>query len=152
MEMQFRIWLELASAEVPPEFVHNGRVTLYRYSKTSKGPTYLIDPGQAVPNSYSRQEFRTSDTPRTFFYLDPNQRESMIGSFLYEAEVPATTIYNLLTDPLGLKAKTLPDFSKLFGAVKESGFQGVYYKPPQGHIVCMFVPIVGRAASLEKVA
>lgn len=152
--MNFKLWLENTEATVPSEFIgSNGMITLYRFSQRPRGDQYLIDPEQAKksPSSYSRQEFRTAWTSRTFFYLDPGDRERMVGQNLYEAQVPANQIYNLLKDPLELKAQALPNFDKLFKLVIEAGFKGVYYKPPQGHIVAMFAPVVGTAVNLDDV-
>lgn len=121
---------------------------IYRFSKGFRGEFYSIDPNLASPSSYSRREFVVAKTPRTFFYLDPNDKESMLGNFLYQAEIPNEWIYDLISDNLKLKEKArlndVIEFDKLFDLVKENDFKGVYYRPSQGRIVSLFVPILAK--------
>lgn len=142
--MEFRKWLE----SVPAEFIHDGMVTLYRFSKTPKGDTYLTDPNKAKPSAYSRREFQTASTPRTFWYLDPSSKERMIGNYLYTAEIEADKIYDLRLDPEGFKS-VLPDFDAAFNLIKNAGYDGCCYKPPQGDIVVLFVPLLAYKATTQ---
>ena len=124
---------------------------IYRFSKTFKGEIYTIDPNLAVPSSYSKREFLTAKTPRTFFYLNPEDKEAMLGTFLYKAEIPDDWIYDLIADNLLLKAQAKINdtiqFDKLFDLVKQNSFNGVYYRPSQGQIISLFVPVVAKIVS-----
>jgi hypothetical protein len=158
MEFSFKKWIaENTGAGVPPQFVlSDGTVKLYRYSHGDRGEVYRIDPKATVgqTKSYSRNDYQRSVRPRTFFYLDVDERENLVGRNLYVAEFPASEIYNLLEDPLELKPQTgMPgayDFDKLFDLVLEAGFKGVYYKPGF-HVVNLFVPVDGHATTEEEV-
>lgn len=145
--MNFTQWLENIENGIPTQYVKNGMVNLYRFSQNPKGQEYLIDPSKAKANYYSKREFNSAGTPRTFFYLDISDKESFIGDHLYLVQYPANKIYNLLTDPLDLKSKSLPDFDKLFDLVKQNGYHGVYYKPGFP-VVSMFVPV--KAVSIDS--
>lgn len=169
--MNFKSWLIISEQAIgnalpPSRFINpDGSINLYRYSKAPRGETYVIDPAKAKPNRYSSREFQAAATPRTFFYLDPlKDKESFIGNHLYEVEYQASKIYNVLVDPAGLKEKasgtTLPDgtlinqgildFDKLLKIIREHGYDGMYYKPGGMEVVTMFVPVVGKAISEEK--
>lgn len=158
MNLSFRSWLnENVGTGVPSSFINpDGTVTLYRYSKRDHGDSYLIDPNQTAgqTNSYSRNDYRVSNKPRTFFYLDIDEKEDVVGNYLYVAHFPADEIYNLLIDPLGLKKQAAHyntyDFDKLFSLVEDAGFKGVYYKPGF-HVVNLFVPVLGHAATEEEI-
>ena len=121
---------------------------IYRFSKEFRGEVYKIDPALAIPSSYSKREFIVAKTPRTFFYLDPKDKESMLGNFLYQAEIPEEFIYDLISDDLCLKDKSkindAIEFDKLFNLVMQNNFKGVYYRPSQGKIVSLFVPIEAK--------
>ena len=121
---------------------------IYRFSKNFRGEIYNIDPSLAVPSSYSRREYIVAKTPRTFFYLNPNDKESMLGNFLYQAEIPDEWIYNLISDNLHLKDQArlnaVIEFDKLFSLVMKNGFNGVFYQPSQGQIVSLFVPVLAK--------
>jgi len=159
--LHFKKWLESVSgpmAGVPSQFVlPGGIVRLYRYSHGDRGETYLIDPKRAAgkAHGYSRNDFNRSSKPRTFFYLDIDEKEGLVGNHLYVAEFPADRIYNIIQDPLGFKEETRLvgtnyDFDKMFGLIEEAGYDGVYYKPGF-HVVNLFVPVEGRAATEEEV-
>lgn len=156
--MEFRLWLE-NQITIPPQFVdQQGYVSLYRYSKTPKGPTYRIDPQQTLDkrSPYSKNDYRATNKPRTFFYLDINEKEKLVGDSLYVTRFPAHEIYNLITDPLQLKEKAeqqnngVLNFDYLLDFVEESGFQGIYYNPGF-HVVNLFVPVMGYATTEEEV-
>lgn len=156
--MKFRIWLEQL-VSIPGQFVDpQGFVNLYRYSKASKGPTYHINPEQTVNSrsGYSKNDYRASDKPRTFFYLDIDHKEHLVGPYLYVARFPASEIYNLISDPLRLKEKVqesnqgVLNFNHLLELVEESGFSGIYYNPGFD-VVNLFVPVMGYATTEEEV-
>lgn len=136
--MQFRLWLENIEATPPSQFIGpDGMLNLFHFT-SDRGETTVLDPKLSKPNKHSMREFRTAGTPRTFYYLDITDKESFISGIPYLAKLPATRIYNLLNDPLGIKKLALPDFDRMFELVREAGYVGVYYKPPQGHVVAVF--------------
>jgi len=149
--MDFKQWLIKES--VPPEFVSGGRVALWRYSHGDRGDEYVIDPAAARPQPYSRRDYMLTKKPRTFFYLDPFQKEDLVGGHLYVTQFPAERIYNLLEDPEKLKEKayipntTNIDFDELFDSVQEAGYDGVYYRPHGRHVVNLFVPVTAKRAN-----
>jgi hypothetical protein len=152
--MDFKQWLIKES--VPPEFVSGGQVALWRYSHGDRGDEYVIDPAETEPQSYSRRDYMLSKKPRTFFYLDPSQKESLVGDYLYVTQHPAERIYNLLKDPEDLKEKARItsaeniDFDELFNLVEKAGYDGVYYRPHGRHIVNLFVPVTAKRAGNRK--
>ena len=158
MELQFKMWLE--SNSVPSNFIKNGMVNLYRYSKQPHGDVFLIDPKATVAsrNSYSRRDYNASDVPRTFFYLDIADKESLVGSILYVAQIAEDRIYNLIKDPLGLKEKStingVLNFDTLLKLTKEQAdkgtFDGIYYNPGFP-VVNLFVPISAKRTSEEEI-
>lgn len=140
--------LDERSAKPPSQFVKGGYVTLYHYAHRDHGDTYEVDPKMSVAHrrGYSRREYQVSKQPRTFWYLDPHDREPMVGPHLYSVKWNATMIYNLLADPLGLKDQARNaygriDFDMLFKLVRAKGYDGVYYKPGF-HVVNLFGPAV----------
>ena len=156
--MSFKLWLE--SNSVPTNFIKGGMVNLYRYSRIPHGDVFLIDPKATVSsrNSYSRRDYNASNVPRTFFYLDIDQKESIIGNILYVAQIEADRIYNLIKDPLGLKEKAtfngVLNFETLLDLAKKESdkgtFDGIYYNPGF-HVVNLFVPISAKRTSEEEV-
>jgi hypothetical protein len=141
----------------PAEFVKGGRVTLHHFTRRDRGDTFTVDPQKAVAQrgSYSRRDFQASDRPRTFFYLDPADKETQIGHHLYTVTVDADRIYNLLSDPKGFKQQARRggsiDFDALFDLVIAAGYDGVYYRPGF-HVVNLFVPVKARRASAVQLA
>jgi hypothetical protein len=161
-KVKFRLWLESVEDSLPPaEFIDSrGMITLYRYSHGNRGEKYEIDPSRTKPQSYSRSDYQRTSKPRTFFYLDINEKENLVGNHLYVAEYPAGKIYNLLKDPLGLKEEAKGgynginrghlDFDRLLNSVQEAGYDGVYYKP-EFHVVNMFIAVTGVASTEDQV-
>jgi len=126
--------------------------TLYHYTKGYQGETFLIDPAKTTPQSYSRRDYMAFSESRTFFYLNPEDREPYVGKFLYEANYSKGLIYDLIKDPMNLKDKSgynganIGDYLEtVHKELIETGkFDGWYYKPPQGPIVNLFVPVLGK--------
>ena len=149
-------------ARPPAKFIKGGRVKLYHFTRRDQGPSFVIDPEKAKTQrgSYSRREFATSPTPRTFFYLDAAEREqglkSRIGQHLYVATVRADEVYNLRTDPLGIIGESrniggVIDFTEVFRAVRGAGFSGVYYNPAgHFHTVAMLVPVDAQKQDVNR--
>jgi hypothetical protein len=137
---------EGVESDPPSQFVKGGKVKLYHYAK-SDAPELLIDPKKFLSGrgSYSRRDFQLSGKARSFWYLNPADREVFFSrANLYSGYVKADKIYNLLKDHLGLKEESKYvasiDFDKLFRLVEEAGYQGVYYKPGFD-VVNMFVKV-----------
>lgn len=157
--MNFKLWLENLMQSVPPQFIDSdGLVDLYRYSRSPRGASYLIDPAKTTNsrNMYSLRDYKTLSVPRTFFYLDIDEKESMIGNNLYHARFPAKDIYNITNDPLGYVAKTQAqnfgalNFDMLISNLMNDGYKGIYYKT-NFHVINLFVPVVGQATTEEFV-
>lgn len=147
--MNFKLWLENTEAFPPAEFVKpDGMVNLYHFTDYM-GDEMVINP-DSKPRSYSMREFKTATTRRSFYYLDVRSKEHMLSNVLYQTQAPASTIYNYLKDPLGIKDKAM-NFDHLFDLTKEAGYQGAYYKPPQGHVVVMFIPLRAVKTTVEDV-
>lgn len=124
-----------------------GLVELYHYS-TTDSDQILLEPFRIThsPNAYSRREAERSNVPRTFFYVDPSQREVFFTEHshkLYSAKVPAASIYNLKQDPEGLIEAArnqygVIDFNKLLMSISgwergPSGKYTDYVKRSDGH-------------------
>ena len=144
---------------MPPEFVGiDGQVTLYHYStEFGNAEEVVIDPEESSkrPRGYSRQEFSVSNTPRTFFYLNIDGKESLINGKLYRAKHPASRIYNLRKDPLDLLTQSkneygVRNFSTLFDLLRENGYDGVYYRTST-EVVAMLVPVRAQRITEEEV-
>jgi len=135
---------------VPAKYVRpNGNVTLYRYSRQDRGDTYEIDPEKTQPQSYSRRDYEAAGTKRTFFYLDPEHKEAIIGNQLYGAEVSADRIYNLKEDPDQLLKKhrwgVRADIDKILRVLKEEGWAGVHYSTAGMDLVNLFEKTTGQS-------
>ncbi len=66
---------------------------IFHFTKMLDGQVATIEP-RDKPNSYSRREFRAWGEPRSFWYTDPADRESMIGGNLYVADVAEDKLLN----------------------------------------------------------
>ena len=159
--MDFRLWLETTESLPPPEFIDGGMINLYRYSHNPRGDTYRIDPEQTGKGqNYSRNDYNASQKKRTFFYLDIDQKERIIGDHLYVVRHPAAKIYNVLRDPHGFKEEAkkgnnginvgILNFNMLLDLIHEAEYDGIYYNPGF-HVVNMFVPVLGYSITEEEV-
>jgi len=146
-------------AEAPREsYIKDGMIRLYHYTKPDK-ETIVLDP-EYQKNYYSRNEFEIATTPRTFFYVDPRQKESFFGiSNLYTTDVPASQVYNLSTDPEGFKDKVRHpvyglrkgvEWDELMETIREE-YGGIFYSLSNFDVVAWFHPIeVERVPEEEK--
>lgn len=118
----------------------SGQVSLYHFSGADQD-SLLLDPEYFIKQRqhYSRNDYNVSDMPRIFFYVDLEQAEGQVaqGSTLYSVEVPASQIYNLAEDPLGLKQKSIsayrvtPDYDRILRSLGDQPRQSNYGPPPE---------------------
>ena len=155
IQQKFRQFL----AEAPrSSYIQDGMIRLYHYTKPEK-ESIVLDPKH--PKSYhSRNEFETASTPRTFFYVDPSQKERFFGiSNLYTTEVPASQVYDFTNDPEGYKEKIRHpvyglrkgvEWDELLEAIRED-YDGIFYSTSNFDVVAWFQPIeVRRVPNDEK--
>jgi hypothetical protein len=95
----------LVEASIPSE---GGETTLYHFTQESPENAkekILLDPEKFGKMGYSKKDLAVSAVPRTFFYVDPAEKESFFANkALYTAKIPTANIYNLEEDPEGVKA------------------------------------------------
>ena len=92
------------------DYVTNGELRLFHYAPVDAeaivvDPKYFAD--RAKRSSFTMREYETSTVPRTFWYVDPQQRERQVaqGRKLYQATISAGDIYDFRNDPAGYKEK-----------------------------------------------
>tara|TARA_Y100000034_G_C6809837_1_gene363870 strand:- start:334 stop:852 length:519 start_codon:yes stop_codon:yes gene_type:complete len=137
-----------------------GKIRLFHYTSTSRAQgadRFIVDPQfflvAKFRGSYSQNEWIRSQHPRSFYYLDPEDKEIMIGRELYYVDVPAERIYNLRQDPAGYYKKwvekspygRLRDGMEWTGMLKDiaDSYSGVYYTlgPDGAPVVAYFDPL-----------
>lgn len=128
---------------------------LYHYTNKTDANELLLDCVKYFgANPFSKREKNAASTPRTFFYLNPQQREVWFDNSkdLFTAIVDDSQIYDLASDPLNLKSKadrgTFIDMDKLFSLVISNGFIGAKFKNVQFEGVIVFTPVT--ATKVEK--
>lgn len=121
---------------------------LFHYTNKTDAVELLLDCVKYFgANAFSKREKNAASTPRTFFYLNPQQREVWFDNSkdLFSVIVNDSQIYDLASDPLNLKSKadrgTFIDMDKLFSLVISSGFIGAKFKGVQFDGVIVFAPI-----------
>ena len=121
----------------------DGQVVLYHFMSGGGLPEIMSEPSRFGASSFTRRDKSVSSVPRTFFYLDLNDKEhELSGRPLYKTLVPADRIYNLVKDPLGLKEQAskngVLNVSRIVDVVNEHpDYDGMYYHT-QAHIVNWF--------------
>jgi hypothetical protein len=152
------------------EYSKGGNVILYHYMRKPRigeetedtvliDPKYFADP--KTRSSYSRNEYEVSTVPRTFWYVNPRQRERQVAqqSILYIAKVSADKIYDLRTDPEGYKkAVAHPvyglrkgvEWNTLLEKIRED-YEGVFYGG-SFDVVSLFTPHTASRVPEEKQA
>jgi hypothetical protein len=148
----------LAEEKVRKELYDQGGImTLYHYAMPDE-ESLVLDP-KYKRGSYSRKEYITADTPRVFFYVDPNHRESFFTSRkLYQVDVPSKQVYDLGADPedfigqvrhpvYGLRKGE--EWNTLLETIREK-YDGVFYDTGNLHIVVWFQPIKVQRAEQER--
>jgi hypothetical protein len=156
----------LVEASIPSE---GGNTTLYHFTQESPENAkekIELDPEKFGKMGYSKKDLAVSAVPRTFFYVDPAEKETFFaGKALYTAKIPTANIYNLEEDPDGVKAAVkaenygLLDMDQVLkkvsgwsqGAwgtenqgkwIKGRGMaDGMYYETPTFAVVVMFRPV-----------
>ena len=95
------------------DYVVSGEMMLFHYAPV-EAEAIIVDPryfaDRAKRSSFTMREYETSTVPRTFWYVDPKQREKQVaqGRKLYQATIPAEDIYDFRNDPEGYKKKAQP--------------------------------------------
>lgn len=121
----------------------DGQVVLYHFMSGGGLPEIMSEPSRFGANPFTQRDKSVSSVPRTFFYLDLNDKENFFEDEpLYKTLVPADRIYDLVKDPLGLKEQAskngVLNISRLVDVVSEHpDYDGMYYKT-NAHIVNWF--------------
>lgn len=90
-------------------------MTIYHFTDSDK-PELVIDPlkAQQNPNPHSKNEWNTSMVPRTFFYVDLEDKESFFNSsHLYSTRIPAEEVYVLREDKKGLLKQVADEYGRI---------------------------------------
>jgi len=148
------------------------KIRLYHFTNSDIGEVSTLDPKETVKlrNQFSRNDYKISDVPRTFFYVDVKSPEREVGSrrYLYYAVVDPRKILNLSDsykmfrdnssqlqeeDELvfdvissSMRGVTLDIDTLLKNASKK--FDGVSYITSGLYIVNMFIPV--KVNRIEK--
>lgn len=131
------------------KYQERGLITLYHFSQNNE-EEFQTDPNLfGKYSSWTRGDIKASDLPRTFFYLNLNDVEYRYRSKAYsgfEAEVLASSIYNLYDDPLYYREKNrkknngVLNIDELLRTIKND-FKGVAYRTGGMDIVNYFYPL-----------
>ena len=147
------------------DYVVGGEIILFHYAPVDAeeiivDPKYFAD--RAKRSHFTRNEYETSSVPRTFWYVDPRQRERQVasGRKLYQAAIPATEIYDFRNDPEGYKKKHSHPIYKLRKGVEwntmlediRDSYAGVYYSLNAFDVVSLFIPYEATRVSPEEQA
>jgi len=142
-----------------------GELMLFHYAPVDAeaiivDPKYFAD--RAKRSHFTRNEYETSTVPRTFWYVDPKQRERQVasGRQLYQAIIPAGEIYDFRNDPEGYKKKHSHPIYKLRKGVEwntmlediRDSYAGVYYSLNAFDVVSLFIPYEATRVSPEEQA
>ncbi len=134
-----------------------GIITLYHYAVPDE-ESLVLDP-KHKRGSYSTREYEVADTPRVFFYVDPDHRERFfLNRSLYKVDVPADQVYDLGVDSedyigqvshpvYGLRKGE--EWNTLLETIREK-YSGVFYDTGRLHIVVWFYPIEVYRAEEER--
>jgi hypothetical protein len=133
-----------------------GKIRLFHFTRSpmAKGQNrFVVDPALFVTSrgSYSRNEWKRSRYPRSFYYTDPARKEHIVTGDLFSVDVPAERIYNLRQDPDGYLAKHRHptyglrddrEWTEMFEDIADS-YGGVYYTLGEGGapVVAYFDPL-----------
>ena len=139
------------------KYDQGGKMTLYHYAMPNKD-SLVLDP-KFKRGSYSRREYEVADTPRVFFYVDPDHKERFfINRELYKVDVPTNRVYDLGADPedfigqirhpvYGLRKGV--EWNTLLETIREK-YDGVFYDTGRLHIVVWFHPIEVNRTQEER--
>lgn len=147
------------------DYVSDGDIMLFHYAQVD-AESILVDPkyfaDRAKRSSFTMREYETSTVPRTFWYVNPQQRESQVaqGRQLYQATIPAGQIYDFRNDPEGYKEKHRhpvyglrkgEEWNTMLEDIRES-YAGVYYSLNAFDVVSLFVPHEATRVSPDEQA
>ena len=147
------------------DYVLDGEIRIYHYAPVDS-ETIIVDPkyfaDRAKRSSFTMREYETSSVPRTFWYVDPQQRERQVaqGRTLYEARIPAGEIYDFRNDPEGYKPKHRhpiyrlrkgEEWNTMLEDIRES-YAGIYYSLKAFDVVSLFIPYEATRVSPEEQA
>ena len=105
MKNLFENWQTFVNEDVEP-----GKTRLYHYTRAPAAKDkdhFIVDPAHFVTSrgSYSRNEWTRSRYPRSFYYTDPERKESIVSGDLFITDVSSERIYDLRKDPDGYNQK-----------------------------------------------
>ena len=147
------------------DYDSGGELMLYHYAPVDADqivvdPKYFAD--RAKRSSFSMREYETSTVPRTFWYVDLDQRERQVsaGRYLYSATIPSSDIYDFRNDPEGHKEmhrhpvyglRKGVEWNEMLEHIRES-YAGIYYSLSNFDVVSLFVPYEATRVSPEEQA
>ena len=136
-----------------------GKIRLFHYTRSAMARDqnrFVVDPAFFTTSrgSYSRNEWKRSRYPRSFYYTDPARKEHIVTGDLFSVDVPAERIYNLRQDPEGYLAKHRHptyglrndmEWTEMLEDIAES-YGGVYYTLGEGGapVVAYFDPLEAK--------
>jgi hypothetical protein len=147
------------------DYVVGSEMMLFHYAPVD-AETIVVDPkyfaDRAKRSSFTMREYETSTVPRTFWYVDPQQRERQVaqGRKLYQATIPSGEIYDFRNDPEGYKEKHRhptyglrkgEEWNNMLEDIRES-YAGVYYSLSAFDVVSLFIPYEATLVSPEEQA
>ena len=96
-------------------------IKLYHYS--NRDFTGFIKPDFFGLNDYSRNSKRISQVKRSYFYIDPANREFYFSNnkYIYITEIIESKLYNIDIDP----AKLIKPGKDIYYEVKKRGYMGL---------------------------
>ena len=133
-----------------------GKIRLFHFTRSPMARDqnrFVVDPAFFTTSrgSYTRNEWKRSRYPRSFYYTDPARKEHIVTGDLFSVDVPAERIYNLRQDPDGYLAKHRHptyglrddrEWTEMFEDIADS-YGGVYYTLGEGGapVVAYFDPL-----------
>ena len=159
-EQNFREFLIEAELN---QYAAGGDINLYHYTNHPEDsvvldPKYFAD--RATRSTFSRNEYEISQVPRTFYYVDPKQRETFFGAWvpLFTTKVPASRIYDFKNDPQGYKEKNRhpvyglrkgEEWNTLLEDIRED-YDVIFYSTNNFDVVALFHPTEVNKVSREE--
>ena len=145
---------------------------LYHFTNTDLGEVAILDPKETVSNRmfFSKNDYKVSDFPRTFFYVDYTNAEREVSQRknLYEAEVTPSAILNITnaireyksngnkiendTSAMVVVSNSINQYGvvNIDSLIKNSAkhYDGICYETGGRVIVNMFIPV--RAIKIDR--
>jgi len=136
------------------DYSTGGVMELYHFTRSKKimdVDSFTMDPKYFVTNRnyYSQNDWQTSRYPRSFFYINPENKEPIVNGSLFKAEIPETEIYDLKNDPENYVEK---HSHPTYGLRKDmewtemlrdihSSYRGAFYSLSKADVIVLFDPI-----------